>query len=271
MESAEDEGTISVSPRHQVLLAREYLALIERAPQRDFVVRTLMRRQVNDLLLMTAELVIAGWETRAQHPLAVAYPLHFRKTYFPGQLHDDPEVEFDNHALASRILAVPPPIGHTARVFRSCLIPGTPYARLSPFSGVEPPDMCVPLAEKLPLASAAGLWRLAEQGLAQLVALQEGGLSHGDAELHNAIVCPAPLELLLIDFGGSVHREAVDAAAWEARCALDLEPILREAVFLQCALGRQVGRLAELSWERMDGLLPSAERFRRVIQRQSGV
>lgn len=270
MDGGED-GYVSVSPRHQVLLAREYLALIERAPQRDFVVRTLMRRQVGDLLLMTAELVIAGAETRALHPLAVAYPLHFRKTYFPGQLHDDPEVEFDNHAQASRIIPVPPPIGHTAKVFRSCLIPGTPYARLSPFSGVEPPEMNVPIAEKLSLPSAAGLWLLAEQALAQLLALQEAGIAHGDAELHNAIVCPAPLQLLLIDFGGSVHRAAVSAEAWSARCARDLEPILREAVFLQCALGRQVGPLAELSWERMDRLLPSADRFRRVIERQAGV
>ncbi len=269
--AADEDGHIAVSPRHQVLLAREYLALVERPPQRDFVVRTLMRRQVGDLLLMTAELVIAGAETRALHPLAVAYPLHFRKTYFPGQLHDDPQVEFDNHALASRITSQPPPIGYTAKVFRSCLLPGTPYARLSPFSGVEPAERTIPLAEKLPLASAAGLWLLAERALGQLVKLQEGGLAHGDAELHNCIVCPAPLELLFIDFGGSVHRADVGAEAWAARCARDLEPILREAVFLQCALGRQVGPLAELSWERMDRLLPSADRFRRVIERQAGV
>jgi hypothetical protein len=268
VDGGDEDRRISVSPRHHVLLAREYVALVERAPKRDFVVRTLMRRQVGDLLLMTAELVIAGEETRALHPLSVAYPLHFRKTYFPGQLHDDPQVELDNYALASRLTSLPPPIGCTANVFRSCLIPGTPYARLSPF-GVDPPEMNVPLAEKLPLASAAGLWLLAEQALAQLLTLQQGGLAHGDAELHNCIVCPSPLELLFIDFGSSVHRAAVDEAAWEVRCARDLEPILREAVLLQCALGRQVGRLADLSWERMDRLLPSADRFRRVIERQA--
>jgi hypothetical protein len=270
VDRVDEDRRISVSPRHHVLLAQEYVALVERAPKRDFVVRTLMRRQVNDLLLMTAELVIAGEETRRLHPLAVAYPLHFRKTYFPGQLHDDPQVELDNYALASKLTSLPPPIGCTDNVFRSCLLPGTPYARLSPF-GVEPPEMNLPLAEKLPLASAAGLWMLAEQALAQLLALQRGGLAHGDAELHNCIVCPSPLELLFIDYGSSVRRAAVDAAAWKARCALDLEPLLREAVLLQCALGRQVGPLAELSWERMDRLLPSADRFRNVIERQVGV
>jgi hypothetical protein len=127
------------------------------------------------------------------------------------------------------------------------------------------------VAEKVPLESAAGLWLLAEQALAQLLALQEAGLAHGDAELHNCIVCPTPLELLFIDFGSSVHRSRVDADGWEARCARDLEPILREAVFLQCALGRQVGPLAELSWDRIDRLFPSGDRFRRVIERHPDV
>jgi hypothetical protein len=268
--SVDEDRRISVSPRHQVLLAEEYVALIKTAPKKDFVVRTLARRQVNDLLLMTAELVIAGEEARACHPLAITYPLHFKKTYFPGQLYEDPRIEFDNYALASRITSLPPPIGYTSNVFRSCLLPGTLYARLTPF-GVEPPEMNVPLAEKLPLASAAGLWLLAEQAFAQLLALQHGGLAHGDPELHNCIVCPAPLEVFFVDFGSSVQRTSVDAAAWEARCARDLEPILREVVFLQCALGRQMGPLAELSWSRMDGLLPSADRFRRVIERQAEV
>jgi hypothetical protein len=270
VESVHQDQRIAVSPRHAVLLAQEYVALVNEPPKGDFVVRTLMRREANDLLLMTAELVIAGEETRSDHPLSVAYPLHFRKTYFPGQLYDDPQIEFDNHTLASQLTSIPPPIGCTANVFRSCLIPGRPYARLSPF-GVEPAEMNIPRAEKLPLESAAGLWLLAEQALAQLLALQRGGLAHGDAELHNCIVCPAPLELLFIDFGSSVHRADLDDAAWEARCARDLEPILREAVFLQCALGRQVGPLAELSWERMDRLFPSGARFRRVIERQAEV
>jgi len=80
MDRVDEDRRISVSPRHHVLLAQEYVALVERPPKRDFVVRTLMRRQVNDLLLMTAELVIAGEETRRLHPLAVEYPLHFKKT-----------------------------------------------------------------------------------------------------------------------------------------------------------------------------------------------
>jgi hypothetical protein len=270
VDSVDEDRRISVSPWHHVLLARELVALVDRPPKADFVVRTLSRRQVNDLVLMTAELVIAGEETRARHPLAVSYPLHFKKTYFPGQLHDDPQVEFDNCLLASRITATPAPVGFTANVFRSCLIPGTPYARLSPF-GVVPAEMNVPIAERLPFASAVGLWRLVERALAQLLALQQGGLAHGDAELHNCIVCPAPLDLLFIDFGSAVQRARVDPMAWEARCARDLEPLLREAVFLQCALGRQMGTLADLSWERMDGLFPASDRFRRVIERQAGL
>ena len=135
-------------------------------------------------------------------------------------------------------------------MFRSCLIPGQSYARLTPFGG-EPPENNIAKAQKLSLATAAGLWRLAEEALAQLLVLQDGGLAHGDTELHNIIVCPAPLEPILVDFEAAVRRDAIEPAAWDARCSTDLEPLLREAVYLQCALGRQPSQLGELSWSRL--------------------
>lgn len=256
---------IAVSPRHSVLLATEFFPLVTRPPRHDFVVRTLVRREANGLPLMAAELVIAGEATRRAHPAAATYPLHFRKTYFPGRLHGDPALEFEHHLLASKLCPIPPPIGHGADVFRSCLIPGQSYARLTPFGG-EPPENNIVKAQKLALATAAGLWRLAEETLAQLLALQDGGLAHGDAELHNCIVCPSPLETVLIDFEAAARREALDSAAWATRCALDLQPLLREAVYLQCALGRQPGRLGALSWDRLPLLFGSPERFRDAIE-----
>jgi hypothetical protein len=261
---------IAVSPRHTVLLAIELLPLVDRPPKQDFVVRTRARREANGLPLMAAELVIAGAETRRAHPAADTYPLHFRKTYFPGRLHGEPQVEWERHLRASQICATPPPIGYTADVFRSCLVPGQSYVRLTPFGG-EPPENNIAKAQKLPLATAAGLWRLAEETLQQLLLLHEGGLAHGDPELHNIIVCPAPLEPILIDFEASVLREAVDAAAWETRRGLDLLPLLREAVYLQCALGRQPSRLGDLSWQRMDALFKAPDRFRRAIDERAEV
>lgn len=261
---------IAVSPRHSVLLAVELLPLVDKPPKHDFVVRTRARREANGLPLMTAELVIAGAETRRTFPAADTYPLHFRKTYFPGRLHGDPEIEFARHQRASELCATPPPIGHTHNVFRSCLVPGQSYARLTPFGG-EPPDNNIAKAQKLPLASAAGLWRLAEETLGQLLLLHEGGLAHGDPELHNIIVCPAPLGSILIDFEAAVLREAMESAAWDARCELDLRPLLREAVYLQCAIGRQPSRLGELSWEGMDRLFESPDRFRRAFDERAEV
>ena len=261
---------IAVSPRHTVLLARELCPLVEKAPRQDFVVRTWARREANGLPLMAAELVIAGEETRRAHPAADTYPLHFRKTYFPARMHGDPQVEFELHLLASQLSPTPPPIGYTTTVFRSCLIPGQSYARLTPFGG-EPPENNIGKAEKLPLATAAGLWRLAEEALAQLLVLQGGGLAHGDAELHNIIVCPAPLGPVLVDFEAAVRRDSIDAATWETRCARDLEPLLREAVYLQCILGRQPGQLGELSWNRIAALFHSPDRFRRAIEQQAEV
>jgi hypothetical protein len=266
-----DEGrSIAVSPRHSVFLAAELCILIDAAPRKDFVVRTIARREANDMPLMAAELVIASADTRAAHPGARAYPLHFRKTYFPGRMHGDPKVEFDHHMLAYQLCSIPPPIGYGDNEFRSCLIPGQPYSRLSPFGG-DPPENNIAKAEAQTLPATAGLWRLAEEMLAQLQLLHDGGLAHGDAELHNCIICPSPLEPILIDFESAVRRETLSDAAWKRRCELDLEPILREAVYLQCALGRQTGRLGELAWTHLDRLFKTSDSFRRAIESRAAV
>lgn len=266
----EETRRIAVSPRHSVILAGELLPLIDRARGQDYVVRTIARREVNGTPLMAAELVIAGQETLKLHPAATTYPFHFRKTYFPGRLHGDPSVEFEQQLLASQLGHTAPPIGHEAMVFRSCMVPGQSYARLTTFGG-EPPDNNIAKAQKLTLAAAAGLWRLAEEMLAEQLALHAGGLAHGDSELHNYMVSPAPLEAVLIDFEAAVRKDTLDEAAWQARCKLDLQPLLREAVYLQCALGRQPSQLGELSWNAMPELFRAPDRFRLAIERQDEV
>jgi hypothetical protein len=237
---------------------------VHKAPRRDFVVRTIVRREASGMPLMSADLVIAGEDTRRVFTLADTYPLHFRKTYFPGRLHGDPAIEFERHARASELLDLPPPIGHTPDSFRSCFLPGTPFQRLSPF-GSDPEASNVAVAAKLELSKAAGLWRLLGDAFESLRRLHRSGLAHGDAELHNFIVCPSPLELLLIDFEAAVLQGELDQPAWDDRCALDLVPVLREAVFLQCSLGRQPGPLAELAEQRLEQVVREPDRFRRAI------
>ncbi|HMJ15910.1 MAG TPA: hypothetical protein VK524_31050, partial [Polyangiaceae bacterium] len=237
------------------------------APQQDFVVRTLAKREAGTLLLMTGEIVIAGADTRGDHPLANVYPLHFRKTYFPGRLHGDPKHEYDSHMRASELIGLPQPVGHGPRTFRSCLIPGTPYNRLSPF-GAEPEESNIGAAHKLALTSAAGLWRMLEEAFQHLTRLHAGGLTHGDPELHNFIVSPSPLELVLIDFEAAATKADL-GERFMARCAQDLLPLLRESVFVQCALGRQSGALAELCWQRMDELFKAPDRFRDAIANEA--
>jgi hypothetical protein len=266
-----DEGrSIAVSPRHTVVLAVELLPILDRPQRSDFVVRTRARREANGLPLMAAELVIAGEETRKKHPAAETYPLHFRKTYYPGRLHGDTQLEYEHQLVASKLGGTPPPIGYEESVFRSCMIPGQAYSRLSPFGG-EPPESNIAKAQELQLAAAAGLWRLAEETLAQHLLLQQGGVAHGDAELHNCIVCPAPLEPILIDFEAAVSREKLSDGDWEKRCRLDLQPLLREAIYLQCTLGRQPSRLGELAWAALPELFSSPDRFRRAIETQAEV
>jgi len=69
-----------------------------------------------------------------------------------------------------------------------------------------------------------------------------------------------------------VSREAMSPADWKKRCDLDLLPLLREAVFLQCALGRQASALGDRAW---DIITPeqfrSPDSFRRAIETQAEV
>jgi hypothetical protein len=255
---------IAVSPRHDVRIAGEYLTILDRPSERDFSVHTIEHREANGLPLMTAEIVIAGSHTRGQYPLAAQFPLHFRKTYFAARLHGDPRIEYERSAEAAALLGLPPPIGYTQSGFRSCLIPGSPYRRLTPFDD-ESEDSNLRRAGQLQLAAAAGLWRLAEDAHRQLTRLHAGGLAHGDAELQNFIVCPAPLDVWLIDFEAAVRREDMDDAAWTARCFADETPLLREAIFLQATLGRQRSMFADKAWAAAPRLFRDAERLRRAI------
>lgn len=265
----DDERRIPVSPRHSVLLRGDYAAMVERAPRGDFVVSTLAKREVNEMPLMVADLVIAGEATREYHPLARTYPLHFRKTFFPGQMHGDPSIEFGHQTRAAELLGIAPPIGHTPRTFRSCLVPGRPYSRLTPF-GSEPEGSNLPKADKLEVAAAIGLYRTAEAVFHSLRKLHAGGLVHGDPELHNFMVAFSPIEVVPIDFEGATARDEVSAEVFARRADADLVPILREAVFLQCALGRQEGEFAEAAKARMATLFREPERFERAIEQATG-
>jgi len=255
-----------VSPIHHVQLAAEYVELLDHPPQHDFVVRTIERRLANGVPLMSAEIVIAGADTRARHPLTQSYPLHFRKTYFAASLHVAPEIEFERSQRASQLIDLPPPIGFEARIFRSCLIPGVPYKKLSPF-GFSPEEGNLPRARELPLATAAGLWTLVEAAASALARLHLGGLAHGDAELQNLIVCPSPLSVIPVDFEAGVLRDAVEPAAWDKRCRADFEQLHREAVLLQCSLGRQPSEFARTAVEAIPELFRAPERFLREIDR----
>lgn len=262
----DEDALITVSPRHSVRLSMEYVTFVKKAPRTDFVVRTLTKREANGLPLMSAEIVIAGQETRDRHPLAAKYPLHFRKTYFPGRLRGDPKHEFECQLLASDLIGVPPPIGYREDVFRACLLPGSTYAALTPLKA-DPPEQNLKRARELSVAEAAGLWKLGEQAFEHILRLHEGGLAHGDAELHNFVVCTSPLEIVVIDFESAFRRESLSDEEWQNRLFEDLEPLLRHSALLECRLGAQPGPLGALIEERLDHLFRDAGRIRRAIQR----
>lgn len=263
----DDRRTIAVSPRHQIRLASEYLPLIDRAPARDFVVHVIEHRHANGMPLMSAEIVIASAAIRERFPLARTYPLHFRKTYSNVRLHNDPQIELEHAAFASTLAQLPPPIGASPNELRTCFIPGRVYRVLSPFDPHDE-DASVRATRDLSLATAIGLWRLLEEAHRLLTRLHAGGLSHGDPQLQNFIVSPAPAEMVLVDFEAARRRDSMDEAAWTKRCAADLTPLLHEANLLQAALGKQPGELAELARDRAKALFRDGERVLRYMERQ---
>jgi hypothetical protein len=260
----ENARRVAVSPRHEVHLSEEYASLLDRPPRNDFVVRTVGHKEAQGLPLMSAEIVIAGEATRERHPLARTYPLHFRKTYHPGSFHADPKVELERTQRVCEDVHVPAPIGCEPRVFRSCLVPGTPYSRLTPF-GFEPEMWNLGRATGLPLPNAIGLWHLMEDAFAQVNALHRCGVAHGDLELHNMVACPSPVELVLIDLGSAVVKDELAPEEWQKRCDADLHHVLREALLLQVGLGRQPSPLGELSRARAQDLLRDGDRFLTAI------
>jgi hypothetical protein len=98
--------------------------------------------------------------------------------------------------------------------------------------------------------------------------LHAGGLVHGDTELHNFIVCSSPLETIPIDFESSLKRDAANGEVWEKTRMRDLDPVLREALLLECRLGRQLGPMSDLAEARMDSLFAEPDTIRRAIDQR---
>ncbi len=264
------EVLIPVSPYHVVRLSEVYAHMLKRPPAHDHVVRTLSTKKVNDQPMVQGELVMAGEDTLEAYPLARKYPLHFRKTYYPICFFQDPAGEFAKHTRVSEVLDVPPPIGSTRTSFRSCFLPGRPLNTISPF-GKEPEESNIVPAQEMGLVAQLGLWKLLEELYGKLLRLHAAGIAHGDAELHNFIVTPAPAGITMIDFEKAVLREdAASAEAWETACEKDVHELLKEAVYLMCALGRQRGKMGERAWILIEKLFRDPDRFVREIERRAG-
>lgn len=252
---------VRLSDYHQIELAEEYRHLIDRPTENDYALHTVFVKTANNQPLKQGELVIAGRRTREDHSMAQEFPVHFRKTYYPTSLHPDPEEEFEKAKIASEILKAPPPIGFSPRVFRNSFIPGRPFDRCSPFTPGLPDERYIKMAVKAPVAQLIGLWRILEDAFDQVRCLHEKGMSHGDLELHNIVISSSPIKAFLIDFEVAQFEKDLPAEDWEKWKQKDLHNILREAVFIQCGLGKQEGLLAETANARIEDLFEKSEPF----------
>lgn len=257
-----EKARIPLSPMHSIEIAEELRHLLDRPQENDFPVHSIAQKTGPDGRdLVSSYLVIAGWKTRREYPASEKYPIHFLKSYYPWSFHGDPRIEYENTVAASKILGTPAPIGYDKNSLRTAFIPGRPLSRLSPFTDVEPDESCLGIARQADTATLIGLWRLAEEVYTQVQKLHEHRFFHRDLELHNIIVCTAPVQALLIDFeGAEVEFQGTDEEFAERRFR-DLYELLRLAVFLQSGLGRQEGKLAKESLEAIPRLFRASSTF----------
>lgn len=254
-----ENAPIPLSPFHSIELADGLRYLLGEPREKDFSLRSIARKEGPDgRELVQMQLVIAGRQTRAAHPLATRYPIHFVKSYHPWSFHGDPAVEFENHRAAAEILGIPEPIGCDANSFRTAFLPGRPLSRLSPFTDVEPQESCLGIAQQADSAALIGLWKLAEEAFDQVQKLHAKNFFHRDMELHNLIVCTAPVRVFLIDFESAVRDFHGTEAEREELRFKDLAEIFRLAIYLQSGLGRQEGPLAEASLAALPQLFRAA-------------
>jgi len=106
-----------------------------------------------------------------------------------------------------------------------------------------------------------GLWRLVEDVFEQIEKLHSQRFCHGDLELHNVVVCTGPIQTFLTDLESSDRAFSGPETIWERRRSRDLFELLRLAIYLQCGLGRQQGRLARKSLEDLPKLFDYASTF----------
>jgi hypothetical protein len=95
-----------------------------------------------------------------------------------------------------------------------------------------------------------------EEVFGQIEKLHAEHFSHGDLELHTG-----PIQTFLVDFESSERAFAGPETIWEQRRSRDLFELLRLAIYLQCGLGSQQGRLAQRSLEDLPKLFDHASTF----------
>jgi hypothetical protein len=253
---------VPLSPLHSIELAPGLSHLLAKPPEKDFPIYSIARKTSPDgRELMHSELVIAGKRTRTTYPLAERYPVHFLKSYHPWSFHGDPGVEFENNRAAAQILGTPEPIGFDSNSFRATFMPGKPLSKLSPFTNIEPLQRCLGIAQESQPAALIGLWRLVEEVFEQIEKLHSERFCHGDLELHNIVVCTGPIQTFLVDFESSERAFSGPETIWEQRRSRDLFELLRLAIYLQCGIGSQRGRLARRSLEDLPKLFDHASTF----------
>ena len=123
---------------------------------------------------------------------------------------------------------------------------------------MEPQESCLGIAQQADPAALIGLWKLAEEAYAQVQKLHAKHFFPRDLELHNLIVCTAPVRLFLIDFESAERDFQGTETERQELCFKDDAELLRLAIYLQSGLGHQTGPLAEAALAALPRLFRAA-------------
>lgn len=250
---------IKVSPHHSIEVSPQYEDLIKEPRNEDYLLHVILNKKdaYGETLIQT-ELTIAGKKTLKQFPATQEYPVHFVKRYSLSSYHNDPEIEYENGLEIQKYIDISTPLGADAKTFRNCFIPGVGLDKKSPF-GVEPLYRNIDIAEEAEPKDLRALWKHLESAFQHTTTLHQNNWIHGDLELHNIIVSDKPVNTYLIDLESALPRDKVDH--WENACLADLEHIMRDAIYIQCALGKKDTSLGKTSRQSLEQLFKDPEEF----------
>lgn len=228
--------------------------------------------------LVLGELVLAGRKTRLTVPETQRYPIHFKKTYFPGA-SGNPKDELKLTKQAADLLGgfSPKAIGADNFSIRTSIVPGVAWAAISPLckghnfvSGSRKESLGQGLhllREGKRTPALLSYWKTLEAINTAIDRLHKKCV-HGDLHRNNILMVPQKggFEPVIIDFETLQDLRGLDKEEASELKADDKQELWMECAALQLVIGKQPTKLGKEAWVKREELLDP-----RVLGQQHGL